>query len=224
MGNFVILITTSLHLYDEYKPMTPILDTKILQERQQRYMEGIESMITKKRDQDICIITENNGITSSCLDEFARTYKNTFIHYTSNQFLPESCNKGRKELLDIQSVLKTYNIPMTSTVIKFTGRYLLLNDTFLQTVRQHSEDYDVFYRKGSMFRSDITFDQRDESDCVLGLISLRAKFFLEDMKAEDVQEYKPIEWLYAKNIKRTIPQHRQYIMEHVGFKNDDYIV
>jgi hypothetical protein len=71
-------------------------------------MEGIGTIITKKEDQDICLITENNGLTSSCLDKFTETYQNTFVHYTSNQFLQDSCNKGRKELLDIQSVLKTY--------------------------------------------------------------------------------------------------------------------
>jgi hypothetical protein len=47
MASFVILITTSLHLYDEREPMKPILDTNILQKRQE--WKVLERLLRKKK-------------------------------------------------------------------------------------------------------------------------------------------------------------------------------
>ena len=66
----VMIITASLMLFDEHTPMTPITDVDVLQHRQKQYMEHIESILRQKLDHEMCIITENNGVRSTCLDQF----------------------------------------------------------------------------------------------------------------------------------------------------------
>lgn len=220
----VILITTSLLLFDEHKPMTPITDVNVLQQRQERYMKCIDIILKQKLDEEMCIITENNGLRPTCLDHFVDTYPNVHIHYTNHQFLEHSCNKGRKELLDIQSACHTYNIPENAFVIKITGRYTLLDNSFLHRIREENDRYDVFYRQGSMFKPHETIQQRNKFDCVCGLIAFRCGFFTSIMKVNQVQEFIPIECLYAHNIHQYIIPSRQYVCETVGFQNDDLIV
>jgi len=220
----VILITTSLLLFDEHKPMTPITDVKILQKREEQYMKCIDIILKQKLENEMCIITENNGLRSTCLDHFVHSYPNVYIHYTNHQFLEHSCNKGRKELLDIQSACHTYNIPKNAFVVKITGRYALVNNSFLTKIRQEKHRYDVFYRQGSMFKPYETIAERNQFDCVCGLIALRSHFFTNIMKVNEVQEFIPIEWSYARNIHQYILPSRQYVCDTVGFQNEDLIV
>lgn len=221
----VIIITASLILFDEHTPMTPITDVDVLQHRQEQYREHIDSILRQKLDHEMCIIiTENNGVRPTCLDQFCDEYPNVHVHYTDNQFLTNSCNKGRKELLDIQSACRVYHIPEDTLVVKITGRYKLVHDQFLTKTREDEDKYDVFYRQGSMFKPLESMQERDSSDCVTGLIALRCHFFMNIMKVEDVQEYVPIEWLYAKNIHKHIPAPRQYVCDTVGFQNEGVVL
>ena len=220
----VFLITTSLLLFDEQRPMSPITDVDILQKREERYIECVDIILKEKLENERCIIIENNGLRPTCLDLFCKTYPNVHVHYTKNQFLEHSCNKGRKELLDIQSACHSYNIPQNAFVIKITGRYKLIDNSFVRRIREQSDKYDVFYRQGSMFKPYERFHERSKDDCICGMIALRCHFFTTIMKVNEVQEFIPIEWLYAKNIHQYIIPSRQYVCDTVGFQNDNLIV
>ena len=221
MSRIIWIVTTSIHVYSEQKPMTPIVDESVLEERTQQYRLGIQKVLSYKKPDEICIITENNGLQESFLDEFVTD--NVFVHYTDNQFLPSSSNKGRKELLDIQSCIKDpkYDIDENDLIIKVTGRYELLSDEFIECIRSSKDDYDVFFRAGSMFKHEQSYHERSMTDCVLGLIALRSRFFVETMNVNDIVEYSPVEWIYSRNIQQTIPSDRQYVADILHLRNAD---
>ena len=64
------------------------------------------------------------------------------ILYTNTNNL-NTPNKAVNEYLDIQEVIKHYNIKDDDMIIKLTGRYLLLDTSFIETVISNIENYDV---------------------------------------------------------------------------------
>jgi hypothetical protein len=106
------------------------------------------------------IIVENNGKRQTYLDSLGD------IHYTtSNERV--FIHKGINELQDIHSVIQEYKIQDDDIVIKLTGRYHLLNDSFIKFVIENQE-YDAFVKFFNV--CSLTFE---EEDCVLGLYAMK---------------------------------------------------
>jgi hypothetical protein len=137
------------------------------EDRKYRYIDCIsESLRFFKNNSNIkCIIVENSGITSSYLDEL-----HSDVIYTNNNVLKFN-HKGVNELLDIKEVINKYNIDDNDTVIKLTGRYKLLNNSFLNLVENNIETYDAFLKFYH-----VCLQKYDPNDCILGLIAIKCKY------------------------------------------------
>lgn len=135
--------------------------------RKNTYIEAITTTLSCIKDMNIkTIIVENNGFRSTYLDNLGCD-----VFYTNNNIL-QTRHKGVKELYDIKNVIEKYNIHDDDMIIKLTGRYMPLKDTFFKIVIDSQSDalikfYNVCTKK---FLS---------NDCVLGLFALRCKYLKE---------------------------------------------
>ena len=86
------------------------------------------------------IIVENNGKRETYLDDF-----NCDVIYTDNNNLKYN-HKAENELLDVKYIINKYNIDDNDLIIKLTGRYCLLNDSFINLCLLEKYNYDVFIK------------------------------------------------------------------------------
>jgi len=207
--NIVWVISTSLQKDKESAP-TPS-EFSSYEERKQEYMNGIQSVLQSRVEGESVYIVENNGNTESFLDDFGVP-----VHYTRNQFQPFQ-NKGRKEMMDIVSCLDAFGVDSETMVIKTTGRYLLLDDSFPRFVRENCTQYDVMYRVGSAFQNNTPSAERSTDDMCTGMYAMRYRYF-KQFDPSTVIEFNPVEWFMAKFIKNTIPGERRHIVDHLGLR------
>jgi len=146
------------------------------------------------------IIVENNGKRETYLDGLSQT-KNCDVIYTDNNqhYFP---HKGVNELLDIKHIIQKYNIEDNDTIIKLTGRYKLLNSSFLNSVIRAKDDYDAFVKFFNVCSKKYMYD-----DCVLGLFAIKCKY-LNNFKYECK---KSAECEFASFVRNNIESHK--IME-----------
>lgn len=177
-----------------YIIITSSLESKCFGEntehRKNRYMFSILHLLQLVEDEANIkvIIVENNGLRSTCLDELPCD-----VMYTENN-RNHYYNKGVNELLDIQDVIQAYSIQDNDIVIKLTGRYKLLEKTFIDFVKTNSDTYDAFIK---FF--DVATNSFDDTTCVLGLYALRCKYlkaFHYESKKSPESEFTE----YVKNI------------------------
>jgi hypothetical protein len=168
-----------------------IITTSLIKEqyelRKQQYIAGINSVLKNIENKDITIIiVENNGQRKTFLDDFSFN-----VLYTNSNL--QNINKGNKELQDIQTAIKTYNIKDDDLIIKFTGRYLLNdNNKFINLVYENQNDYDCFVRYGSYMNP--IAETKQVKDCVTGLIAMKSKY-IKKIKFCNFDEC--IEWNWA---------------------------
>lgn len=134
--------------------------------RKNRYINSIKPLLSLiKNDVSIKpIIVENNGLRMTYLDEL-----NCDVVYTENNKLNFS-HKGVNELLDIQEVIRQYNIQDDDVIIKLTGRYKILDLNFINLVKNNSETHDAFVKFFNVCTLQYLFH-----DCVLGLFAIKCK-------------------------------------------------
>lgn len=111
------------------------------------------------------IIVENNGLRETYLDGLSCD-----VVYTNNNRF-NFRHKGVNELLDIKEVINKYNIHDDDIVIKLTGRYKLLDATFIELVKNNIDVYDAFVKFFNVCTKEYMFD-----DCVLGLFAIKCKY------------------------------------------------
>ena len=140
--------------------------------RQNRYIESIKQLLLLIKINNIedikPIIVENNGNQQSYLDDL-----NCDICYTNNNNL-NFLHKGANELLDIKEVINRYNIQDDDFIIKLTGRYKMLNSSFINLVKNNMNNYDAFIKFFNVCTLKYMF-----VDCVLGLFSIKCKYIKE---------------------------------------------
>ena len=145
---------------------------KDLTHRQRRYVDSISNLLQLIQN-DVSIkpiIVENNGLSNTYLDRL-----NCEVCYTNNnQF--RYPHKGMHELLDIKDVIKQYNIQDEDVIIKLTGRYKVLDLSFINLVKKNMDTHDAFLKFFRVSEKIYMFN-----DCVLGLFSIKCKF-LKDFK------------------------------------------
>jgi len=135
--------------------------------RKQRYTDSINAILSfVKDDPEIKpIIVENNGVRKTFLDDLGCD-----VVYTNNN-MQYFHHKGVNELLDIKQVIRQYNIQNDDYIIKLTGRYRLLNRTFIDQVKCGVDIKDAFVKFFNVCTLQYMFD-----DCVLGLFAAKAKY------------------------------------------------
>jgi hypothetical protein len=158
--------------------------------RKKQYIQSITTLLNLvKNDTNIKpIIVENNGVRKTYLDTLGCDVLYT---NTNTENYP---HKGMNELLDIHSVIRSYNIQDNDMIIKITGRYTLLDKTFIENVKNTS--YDAYIK----FFNVCTKEFRND-DCVLGLFAMRCKY----LKNFKYTFKKSAECDFASYVRETIP-------------------
>ena len=156
-----IIITTSINNKDGLKNQ---------KHRKNRYIECIKHLLEliTNIDNVYPIIVENNGKRKTFLDNL-----NCDVLYTDNNKYNFK-HKGGNELLDIKTVIKTYNINNNDTIIKLTGRYKILNLDFINLVINNCDKIKAFVKFFNVCTKQYHYKK---DDCVLGLIALKCKYF-----------------------------------------------
>jgi hypothetical protein len=137
--------------------------------RKERYLHCISRALQLLPPNIKPIIVENSEVSSSYLDGF----ENCPVLYTHsiNMFNPNVKYKGNNELHDVKEAIKYYNIQDDDIVIKLTGRYELLNDSFFRFIQENENNYDAFIKFYNVCTKRFMYD-----DCTLGLIAVRCKY------------------------------------------------
>ena len=135
--------------------------------RKQRYTDSINSVLSFVKDDPTIkvVIVENNGQRKTYLDDFGCD-----VVYTNNN-TQQFPHKGVNELLDIKEVGRQYNIQNDDYIIKLTGRYRLLNCSFIDQVKRGANAKEAFVKFFNVCTLQYMFD-----DCVLGLFAVKAKY------------------------------------------------
>ena len=135
--------------------------------RKQRYTDSINAVLSFVKDDPTIkpIIVENNGPRKTYLDDFGCD-----VVYTNNN-THRFPHKGVNELMDIKEVGRQYNIQNDDFIIKLTGRYRLLNRSFIDQVKRDIDTKEAFVKFFNVCTLQYMFD-----DCVLGLFAVKAKY------------------------------------------------
>jgi len=133
--------------------------------RDNRYIECIKQLLDfVNGDENIKpIIVENGGLRETYMNNF-----NCDIFYTNNNSFG-FIHKGFNELLDIKNVIEKYNILDDDIIIKLTGRYKLLNNDFINIVKNNNKDaYVKFF--------DVCTNKFMHNAAILGLYAIKCKY------------------------------------------------
>jgi len=169
--------------------------------RKKRYIDSIKQLLSLiQADASIKpIIVENNGLRETYLDELSCD-----VVYTTNN-VSNFAHKGVNELLDIKEVINKYNIQDDDIVIKLTGRYKLLDATFIDLVKNNIDVYDAFVKFFNVCTRRYMFD-----DCVLGLFAIKCKY----LKHFEYKCVKSPECEFADHVRQNVNK----IMEVTNLK------
>lgn len=137
--------------------------------RKNTYITCIKALLSLVKDDPLIkpIVVENNGIRETYLDELECD-----VVYTFNNELVFP-HKGNNELLDIKHVISEYKINDDDFIIKLTGRYKILDSSFINLVKEKCDNYDAFLKFFNVCSGEF-----DMYDCVLGLFAIRCKHLL----------------------------------------------
>ena len=173
--------------------------------RQNRYIESIKQLLQLiNNDSDIKpIIVENNGFRKTFLDDL-----NCEVCYTNNN-INMYTHKGENELLDIKEVISAYKIKDDDFIIKLTGRYRLLNMSFINLVINNIDKYDAFVKFFNVSTKTYMFD-----DCVLGLFSIKCKYLREF----NYTFFKSPECDFADYIRKNIDKNKLIEIQDLGLE------
>jgi hypothetical protein len=137
--------------------------------RKQEYYIGIANVLNLLPPSIKPIIVENSQDNKSYLDVF-----NCDIVYTNNNdYVIEdgyTMHKGYREMIDIQHIIKKYDIHDEDMIIKMTGRYQLFKDDFFNIVLQNLDKKAIFREFNVMTYS------KNPIDIVLGLFAVQSKY------------------------------------------------
>ena len=135
------------------------------QHRNNNYINSINTTLSLLPSCIRPIIVENNGNRKTFLDDFKIP-----VHYTDNNKI-KYYHKGLNELDDIKSTIEKFGINDDDIIIKLTGRYHPLNNTFFNFVIENQYKYDIFVK---FFN--VSTLQFAKNDCVLGLFAIKCKY------------------------------------------------
>jgi|688.fasta_scaffold151071_2 hypothetical protein len=135
-----------------------------IESRKRTYVECISRAISLLPDGVKAIVVENNGLRETCLDDLGCD-----VLYTDGNF-NTYIHKGVNEMNDIHSVIKHYGIEDEDMIIKLTGRYFLMDSSFISTVAGNL-DKDAFMKFFNVSINEYVYD-----DCVLGLFAIKCKY------------------------------------------------
>jgi hypothetical protein len=159
-------------------------------DRRDRYMKCIRILlehIEKYPTEEVKpIVVENNGDSDTYLNELSCD-----VVYTNNNDI-DTKGKGVNELMDIHEVINRYNIHDDDIIIKLTGRYRIMSNTFIDTVIENANNFDAFIKFYNVCSRKFVKD-----DCVLGLYAMRCKYLKNFKYSTNVKRNKSLEVEFA---------------------------
>lgn len=171
-------------------------------EREALYKESIEKTLKFVGDRATPIIVENSVTTGeSYLDTCGPP-----VLYTKNNYIDVPF-KATLEFLDVQSVIKHYEIADDDVVIKITGRYSLIASAYIDYVISTLDKFDVWMK----FYNVCTF-KYEAYDCVMGCYAIRAKYL------KNIDAYKAINEVSFASYIRGQPGIRIGDIKNIGLK------
>jgi hypothetical protein len=120
---------------------TSALIDSFYEERKLEYKNCIEYFIKKKLFNDLFVVETVVGSNSFLELEYNA---NVFYSHTYNESIK---NKGVKEILAIKRFLEDNPFDDEEMVVKMTGRYLLIDNYFLDEVQK--KEFDAYVKKAS---------------------------------------------------------------------------
>lgn len=148
----------------------------------------------------ICpVLVENNGPRATMLDHYVHDGKQVRVVYTNTNHRPPE-DKGANEMIDIKEVIQVIGIQETDIIIKVTGRYRVMNDSFFTQVIREADQYDAwvkFYGTCSL--------QFEPYECVLGCYAIRARYLMW-FPLSMIRLYSSAEVAFATYVRRSLPR------------------
>lgn len=203
------IITTSIQRNEYSLSCGQVAEPK----REERYIECIKScmeIVHKVQNETNVgilpirpIVVENNGKRQTSFNKLGCE-----VFYTNNNVLKFG-HKGGNELIDVKDVLKHYDIKDDDLVIKFTGRYKFMNDSFLKNVIKNKDKYDAFVKFYNVCTNEFM-----HKDCVLGVLAVRAKY----LKDFDYNYTQSAEVEFATHIRENVSDERLCEIKDLGLQ------
>ena len=151
------------------------------EQRKKNYLESITQTLSILPPNIKPIIVENNGLRETYLDNFQCD-----VHYTNNNSV-NYVHKGVNELCDIKYIIEKYNINDDDVIIKLTGRYHPIDDSFYNLVMNYG-NFDAYVK----FFNVCTL-QFMNYDCVLGMFAIKCKY-LKNFSYNDFNKSPEVEF------------------------------
>ena len=168
-----------------YLIITTSINNKIgsndVEQRKKNYLESITQTLSILPPDIKPIIVENNGLRETYLDNFPCD-----VHYTNNNSV-NYVHKGVNELCDIKCIIEKYNINDDDVIIKLTGRYHPIDDSFYNLVMNYG-NFDAYVK----FFNVCTL-QFMNYDCVLGMFAIKCKY-LKNFSYNDFNKSPEVEF------------------------------
>lgn len=171
--------------------------------RKNRYMECIQHLIDLlEKDSSVkIVVVENNGLRQTYLDDL----KCDILYTNNNNY--KFAHKGVNELSDIKDVIEHYDINDDDMIIKLTGRYKMIDMSFIQLVKDKSKEYDAFIKFFNVCELKYMYQ-----DCVLGLFAMKCKY----IKDFEYDCFKSPECEIAEHARENI--HKLMEIEHLNLE------
>ena len=147
----------------------------------------------EKEDKIKTIVVENNGIENTYLDEHLKDFNCDIVYTKNNSY--NCTHKGNNELLDIKHIIQKYDIKDDDIVIKLTGRYKILTNSFFNLIMNNCDNYDAFVKFFNVCTKEFMF-----GDCVLGLFAIKCKY----LKDFNYHNKTGPEWDFADYVRKNI--------------------
>jgi hypothetical protein len=196
-----VIITTSINNKNDQNAR----DKSDVNHRKERYMNSIKSLLKMiENEMEIkAIVVENNGSRRTYLDELGCD-----VVYTKNNE-KRYAHKGVNELLDMQEVIRRYEMKDEDMIIKLTGRYKVIDETFVNLVKTKMERYDAFVKFYNVCALEYM-----QNDSVMGLFGLRCKY----LKSLEYKCNTSPECELAQHVRRNVPNDRIMEVKHLGLE------
>lgn len=169
--------------------------------RKEQYIKGINKIIElcNELKEVKIVIVENNGKRETFLDDFGLD-----VLYTNNNLI-ETNNISIKEISDIKSCIKQYNIRDDELIIKITGRYILHDDNNLIKIIQIINNNN----KPHMIMKFSTIEDKIVRMVIAGCYGLLSVYFKEIVITSNIENA-------LGNLTLKIPKHLICRLNYIG--------
>jgi hypothetical protein len=164
------------------------------EKRRAEYTNAIQCVLAHVPSSVQVRIVENSTQSPTFLDSFGIP-----VIYTNHSNINVR-NKGITEFKDLLYTLHAQGAQPDDIVIKLTGRYCLLNSSFIERVLQTQTEYDAWVKFYNVHAR-----QFMDNDCILGLFAMRYRY-LKRLDYSELGNVGSMEVDFATFVNRECPR------------------